>query len=236
MANDRGAAFVGVSLDSRQFTREWIRAAISHLLRVHDDIEFFLGDRLLWYNKAANEFTSPAGLDLHFATVRTATRKEELLRFIESEIRRLPEPDRGRAHIASWPRYCDEKFVDVLRKLQIAFAVLPEFRHAVCADVDSHFAVYRDQSSCHEYRKRLSELYVLEETAMILRVTELDGRPFDYYPEEQIGTLKSLYCDKFAQSGLTVESLVGQQRQRVFTALPLGKEGRTDAMSCQLGH
>jgi N-acetyl-anhydromuramyl-L-alanine amidase AmpD len=62
---------------------------------------------------------------------------------------------------------------------------------------------------------------VIEETAMIIRITELGARPFDYYPQAQIQTLERLYTDEFSPFGLTIDNLVGHPKTRVFNSLPL---------------
>jgi hypothetical protein len=59
---------------------------------------------------------------------------------------------------------------------------------------------------------------VIEETAMIIRITE-DGDPYEFYPQQHIHTLTEMYADTFVDAGLTVERLTGHVKTRIFSVL-----------------
>jgi tRNA-dependent cyclodipeptide synthase len=215
-----GSAFVGVSLDSADFSRDWIRDAITHILGKHPSLLFVLADRLLAYNKSAHESGAVTALDLEQAARRINQRREDITRFISSEVARLGEHDRTRVQIARWDEFSDYRYANLLRNLRIAFATLEEFRLCVKSTADRH--LQRRTSS--DLRPKETELdlcisYVLDETAMSISVTELGGRPYEYYPEMQIDVLAQLYQGRFSHLGLSVEKLTGKPQGRVFTCL-----------------
>jgi len=213
------SAIIGVSLDSKSFTREWVRYAISHTLAKHRDVELFLGDRLLSYNKTLRRYALDFAVDFETARRRMAHRSGEVASFLQSEIARLRSDDRARIRITNWTHYSDSVFQDLFRHLQIAYAALPAFRACVSHDVLAHFTP-PPQANQAEVSRVLSALYVVEETAMLIRITEMADRPYDYYPENQIFTLDSLYADEFVGQGLSIETLTGKPKARVFTPLP----------------
>jgi hypothetical protein len=215
----QSAAFVGVSLDSDEFTREWVRQAISYILSKHSRVVFVLADRLLGFNKDAGpDETGNMVLNLETAAAKIAKRRNDVQLFLKSEVSRLEESDRRRASIAAWDEYADAEFANIERILKIAYAALPRFRECVDRDVEAHLAQQGEWRIPQEVYRRLCALYVVEETAMIIRITE-DGNPYEYYPHSYIHTLRDVYDDRFADLGLTVESLVGHPRTRVFTPL-----------------
>src|SRR5580698_5946257 len=88
-------AFVGVSLDSDQFTREWVRKAIPYVLSRHPTLLFVLADRLLTFNKSTHQ--TGAGLlelDLQGANTRITKRYGDFYHFLSSEAARLPGEER----------------------------------------------------------------------------------------------------------------------------------------------
>jgi hypothetical protein len=214
------SALIGVSLDSQSFTRDWVKFALSYTLSKNKDVELFLGDRLLLYNKTVQDSGPESSVDFHLANTRREKRKQDVTLFLQSEIKPLPIGDQRRIKITSWADYSDVLFEDIARNLHICYTALPAFRNCVDLDVDVHF-----ESNPHSTRPKahrfLSSLYVVEETAMIIRITELADKPFFYYPAGDINTLRSLYDDEFSGHGLSVENLTGKPKSRVFTALPL---------------
>lgn len=224
-------SLVGVSLDSEHFTRLWLRYALSYLLSKHENALFLLADGLLSYNKFPVGQAGTSAVDFLNGSLRIRKRREDVRQFLMSEIKRLPEADRSRVRVGDWQDFCDFAFVDVFRKLQIAYSTLPRFRACVHNDVENHLRAIQGNGFGVDSRQSLSALYVLEETAMIIRVTELTGRPFDYYPEDQIATLRCVYEDRFASDGLTVEGLTGRPKLRTFRPLPIdGVEGAKAAI------
>ena len=228
------SAFVGVSLDSNQFSRTWVRAAISYILARHSNVQFVLADQLLAYNKTACETNGNLVLDFSSATARALKRKGDIHQFFLSEVGRLPEADQLRVSVATWDDYADPSFSRIARSLLIGYSALPVFRSCVDHDVEAHFSMHLDHRVHPEVERRLCACYVLEETAMIIRITELAGKPFDYYPQDQIETLQRLYEDAFSSVGLTIDSLIGRRRSRIFTPLPLAEVASLAGGTCTL--
>jgi hypothetical protein len=217
--NASGSAFVGVSLDSDAFSRSWVRFALTHILARHADLEFVLADRLLTYNKLSRH--GRLGMMLAFAATadRIDKRRNDIRQFLVSETARLSAADRERVAIRTWDDYADASLASLVRVLTIAHAGMIPFQQCVERVVRSHFATSGIQSPDDETAMRLCGAYVIEETAMIIRITELAGRSFDYYPDDQIELLQALYENRFEPFGLTVESLTGRPRARTFTRL-----------------
>jgi hypothetical protein len=206
MDDDRpNGAFVGFSLDSDEFSRGWLRRAIAEILAQRSDLLFVLADRLLYFNKSVSVRSSNRlVLDLPVASRKIEQRKNDIRLFLASEIARLTKKDRSRISVASWDDFSDVKFANISRTLQIAYSATRRFRESVTSDVDAHFGRHPFGELPEQLYRDLCAHYVVEETAMIVRITE-DGHPFEYYPQAHIRTLSDLYADKFAESGLTVE-------------------------------
>lgn len=219
----RGPAFVGVSLDSTLFSRKWVRRAVQHILANHSSLEFVIGDRLLAFNKSTcQDDKGNIAINLPEGEVRIAKRANDIYRFLVSEVARLSDDQRSRIVISKWDQYADSQFVSIARVLAIAYATIVRFQQCVDRDVEAHLINQTESQHSYKLHKRICVLYVIEETAMIIRITE-SGRPFEYYPQEHIYTLTDIYSDRFADLGLTVESLVGHARTRRFTSLPLAE-------------
>ena len=217
----KSSAFVGVSLDSNRFTRERVNFAIPHILSKHADLQFVLADRLLTYNKLLACHDGLTRLDFSAATSRIEKRSGDINQFLSNEVSRLSKSDKSRVTIATWDDYCDHHHARIARTLAIAYSSIPEFRQCVRNDVETHLLGNGQSHIDRGITRRLCASYVLEETAMIMRITELSERPFDYYPGDQIETLESLYEDRFSSAGLTVDALVGHPKSRLFNALSL---------------
>ncbi len=228
------SAFVGVSLDSNQFSRTWVRGAISHILSKHADLQFVLADRLLTYNKTIHRDNGSSTLDFLSASERIEKRKKDIFQFLTSEISRLPGEDRPRVHVATWDDYSDVYYANLSRALRIAYIALPAFRLCVEYDVEAHLIKHVGRHDEGEIDRSLCASYVLDETAMIIRVTELAKKPFDYYPQEQIETLQCLYEGRFSAIGLSVEGLLGHPKTRVFSALRLPDRSPSEAVEVDL--
>ncbi|HEY6768956.1 MAG TPA: tRNA-dependent cyclodipeptide synthase [Candidatus Sulfotelmatobacter sp.] len=221
------SAFVGVSLDSASFSREWVRAALHHLLSQHDSLLLVLADQLLAYNKTAVLTVSPARIDLETAKVKIDQRCNDISTFLRKEIAFLDKGDRERVHIARWEDFSDASYSKMLRELRIAYSAIEEFRCCVDHDASFHFERHLGNSRNADRHHELCVSYVLDETAMDIRITELAGYSFEYYPEDHIRTLTHLYEDRFANFGLTVSKLVGQSAKRVFQPFYLASRPQT---------
>jgi|GEM_PF-4494332 len=216
----KDSAFIGVSLDSDKFSREWVRHALRYILAEHKDLEMVLADRLLEYNKISRFDVGPS-IETKAAKLRIEKRKADIEAFLKSEIHQLSVADQQRVSIRTWDDFSDARFSNLLRCLRIAYTAIPAFRNCVHQDVEHHFSKQLASEGAKATSHVLSACYVLEETAMIIRITEFAPRPFDFYPERQIDTLAQLYQDRFRDFGLTVENMIQQRPTRVFTSLSL---------------
>ncbi len=215
-----GNAFIGVSLDSRLFSREWIRFALPRLLAKHRSVLFLLADDLLLYTRSVERAKDRLALDFVEANKLVITRSMEYRRFLESEAERVRGCGGERVKVKSWMEFADRVYVDLLRRLTIAFHTIEDFRISVMGIVDKHkvkVPVVKHFSGI----EGASAQFVLDEIAMCLRVTEKDCFHFEYYPEEQIGTVAELYDGAFAKHGLTVDLLTGERPERRFEMLAL---------------
>jgi tRNA-dependent cyclodipeptide synthase len=213
------SAFVGISLDSTLFSREWIRAALTHLLSGHDEVLLVLADQLLAYNKVALLPCSAGAIDLEGAKMKMDQRRDDISRFLAKEIALIPKAQRQRLRVTTWEDHSDAVYIGLLRKLRIAYSVIPEFRECVDYDAHAHFEKRSETAAEGKVRHELSVSYVLDETAMDIRITEFLGYPNEYYPEDHIRTLTQLYEGRFSASGLSVGQLIGRTPQRVFQPL-----------------
>lgn len=217
----QGLAFVGVSLDSILFSRDWVRSALRYILSKHSGVEFVIGDRLLAFNKSTHRNDDGTlVINLSDAEARIAKRTNDVYQFLVSEVSRLTADEQSRVTISQWDAYSDAHFVNIARILTIAYWTLNRFQQCVDGDVETHLMNLTKSQHPPDVHRRLCALYVIEETAMIIRITE-SGRPFEYYPQQHINTLTEIYKDSFSEFGLTVESLVGHERRRHFVPLPL---------------
>lgn len=220
MLDKQASAFIGVSLDSRNFTREWIDAAISHILQSHNDLLFLLADSLLAYNKFTEFEGASARLSIDRGSRLIEKRRTDIWTFLERIVNARRPEERARIKLARWDEYCDHYYANLLRMLRIAYATIADFRVAADSCAISHFS--RHPSSVDVPKRiELCTAYIIEETAMSIRITELADRPFEYYPDNDIELLTPIYDGKFAGHGLTVEALTGSMPKRVFRSLPL---------------
>jgi hypothetical protein len=220
-------AFIGVSLDSDLFSREWIRGAIRQVLTRHSKLLFVLGDGLLAFNKSSRSTgLDEIVLDLAGAEQRITKRAGDVQHLLAGEVRRLDASEQNRIFIRTWADYSDAQFVPIARALDIAYATIAPFRECVDRDVEIHLSRQIQEHYPADIHRRLCALYVLEETAMIIRITEA-GYPHEYYPQQHIQTLTAIYAGKFNEHGLSIEKLVHHPRERVFR--PLAVETDTAA-------
>jgi hypothetical protein len=217
-------AFVGISLDSALLSREWIRFALGHLLSEHDDVLLVLADRLLAYNKTAAPSDLGGGIDLGSAKAKMEQRSNDISRLFAREIALLPKVKQEHVRVGAWDDYSDALYISLLRTLRIAYSVIREFRECVDHDASSHDVKHPETSEYREARHELAVSYVLDETAMAIRITEFTNYSFEYYPDDHIQTLTYLYEDRFLARGLSVSGLIGQLPKRVFRPLRMSPD------------
>jgi tRNA-dependent cyclodipeptide synthase len=208
-----GHAFIGVSLDNKLFSGAWIRYAIELILERHESLIFLLADDLLRYTRTAAFVDDECVLDFDGANKKTEKRRSEFRKFLKRHIDRLELPLRDSITIKVWSDFSDHVYVDILRNLHIAFCAIPLFTEAVNIAAEAHViqAGVATPSSL-----QTSAAFILDEVAMCLRVTEMEGHANEYYPSKDINVLTALYADKFSHHGLTVENLVRGPRRRAF--------------------
>lgn len=211
-------AFVGVSLDSKAFTRLWVRDALVHLCAHYDQVIVVLADELFAYTRAT-ELQGDRTI-VHFPSSREAANRlsEERMRFFQRERKRLPAQDAMRVQILQWKDYSDATYASLWRQLWTAYFVLDRFRDVVHKAASRHTlrAIQGEQTPAHA---EVSAAYLLDEMAMCLRITEVEGYSAEYHPGADLSVLRDLYAGAFADLGLTVESLVGHAPRRTFTVI-----------------
>ncbi len=210
-------AFVGVSLDSRTLNRSWLRQALRFILDRHRELLFLIADDLYLYNFCGDaEAGQP--LDLPGAERRTHDKGGEFTRFVHSEVAKLPPSDQGKVQIQAWSRYSDSVYVHLLRKLNIAYGMLSPFRQALDKTARAYLRhLVHDRRG--ERNAENSIRFLLDEMAMCLRVTEVEGYCHEYYPVEELKVLTDLYQGAFQPLGLEVSSLLNRQPRRMFRRL-----------------
>jgi hypothetical protein len=217
-----GHAFIGVSLDSELFAREWVRKALNVILARHQVLLFLLADDLLFYTRSAEKSSESVRLKLAKAITSQENRRKEWHRFLQSEVDRLKPFDRERVHIREWKDFSDAQYVRLLRFLRIALDTIPAFKESVNRLTMKH--AENSQLAVASDTLATSAGFVIDEIAMCLRVTELADFHFEYYPELEISVLSELYNGSFSQFGLTVEALTGQNPKRQFSVLKFPQE------------
>jgi tRNA-dependent cyclodipeptide synthase len=219
MVSKKNSAFVGVSLDSQSFTREWIDMAVSHILGRHDDMLFLLADSLMAYNKFAQFDGETACLSIQKGTRLIEKRRTDICTFLKRAIGARSLEEQTRIGLAQWNSYCDSHYANLLRMLRIAYATIRGFRASAESCAVEHFSRHPSSADIPQ-RIELCTSYIIEETAMSIRITEFGDRPFEYYPDNDIELLTPIYEGQFAKQGLTIESLTGNKPKRVFRCLP----------------
>lgn len=215
-----GGAFVGVSLDGKQFSRRWVRGALRYMLAEHSRVLLLLADDLFLYTRSSRQHADAIVLDVASACATAAIRTDEFERFLRSEIDRLDESDRGRIRIKRWKDFADNKYVDVLRRLRIAFDTIDVFRESVEQGANLH-TMARASGKRIPRMGETSISYVLDELAMCLRITELEGYHNEYYPRPELPVLTRLYASEFEAQGLSIRTLVGQDPRRSFQCITI---------------
>jgi hypothetical protein len=215
---DFDKAFVGVSLNSKLFTRLWIRSALDYILQRHENLMFLLADDLLLYTRSAIISEGVIVLDFDGASAFARTKRLEVERLLLSESNRLSLSQSCRIEIQPWNQFTDDLYVQLLRRLQIAFLTINSFTECVKEVADKHVRTYLAKANIPNPIET-SIGFILDEVAMCLRVSELGGYYNEYYPAMDSNVLTKLYSNTFAEYGLSIDSLIGRRPQRKFTTL-----------------
>jgi hypothetical protein len=211
-------AFIGVSLDSREFPRSWVRYALPRLLERHTHVLIVLASSLFAYARSARFAHGAATVQFADASAAAARLCQERQRFFAGEIRRLGSEAASRIQVVDWDACSDRLYCTVLRRLQIAWSALPDFQRLVEEEARAHVARIHGIPESGFFVD-VGVAYLLDEVAMCIRITELSDHGFEYHPGPQLGILAAIYGGEFRGQGLSVESLVGQPTRRHFMAL-----------------
>lgn len=219
IAKKNGKAFIGVSLDTKLFSRAWVRSALDFVLGRHHSLLFLLADDLLRYTRTAQTISGKTIFNISQTSHLVDSRRLEFEKFLTSEVKRLDKQSQTRILIKPWHSFTDNSYVQILRHLQIAYSTLLPFQQVVndvaLKHMEKAFANLHFPNSL-----QTGIAFLLDEVAMCLRITELDQFSYEYYPTNQTDILTQLYSNKFTQQGLTVESLTGKpKRNRKFQVL-----------------
>jgi hypothetical protein len=217
-------AFVGVSLDSREFPRSWVRYALPLLLGRHTHLLIVLANSLFTYTRSARFVHGAAVLQLADAAAAAARLCAERRRFFAGEVQRLGGALAGRVRVIDWDAYSDPLYCALLRRLQIAWSALPEFRQLVQDEARAHVVRIHGVPESAFFGE-VGVAYLLDEVAMCIRIAELGDCSFEYHPGPELGILTAIYAGAFRARGLSIESLVGQPARRRFTPLYEPAEG-----------
>jgi hypothetical protein len=217
----QNCGFIGVSLDSSHFSRDWIRYALNSLTEAHQELLIVLADGLLKFTRTPVIRDGAVCLDFSLATKYVAERREQVHRFLDSEIRLLAPEKRAKVRAVEWSFFVDSAFHDLKRNVRIAYEVVASFRASVDRTAEAHSFRQGSTGLPAPSLLRLNAGYLIEEAAMCLRITELGGYSNEYHPSEDVPLLPELYSGLFSTHGLTVEALTGAPPNRRFTILKL---------------
>jgi hypothetical protein len=215
---DRGKAFIGVSLDTKAFTREWVRTAVLRAIERHDALLIVLADEISLYTRAPVLRDRTLIFGYQEARRKMLQRRDELRRFMASEIDRLTREDQARVELVGWNDFADAEYARVLRALWIGCVCSKDFRKDVDACAASHMWFERELLGS-DLIVEMNRHYIVDEVSMCLRIAEAAGYSHEYYPGAQLPVLERLYAGVYGKDGLTVAELMGREPRRRFTAL-----------------
>ena len=214
-----GHAFIGCSLDSKFFTREWIQYAIPSLLEKHNSILILIAEELLRYTRTLT-LTPTKHLDFKGVSSMIHDRRTEFHAFLRSEIQKLSKHHQDNITIKYWGDLINFDYTLIFRNLYISYLTIDDFSKDIKKNALNHISSNNLLKNIpNSYY--LNVAYILDEISMSLRVTELDKYHYEYYPCNELEILKKLYNDEFKKYGLCVETLVGHKPKRIFSSLNL---------------
>jgi hypothetical protein len=222
MAEREGKAFVGISVGCKIFTKPWVKKALYFMLDRHKSVLFLLADELLRYTRVARIEEEGVKLEIEKTSKIIKERSEQWQKFLISEINQFFPKSESCVEIRNWSYFSDSLYSYLLRNLFIAYEQITSFRDEVNKVAESHIALIGD-TSIPTILPHLEAMFILDEIAMCLRVTELDEYRFEYYPSDQIEVLKQLYCGNFQKYGLTVNALTGSPIKREFQVISINE-------------
>lgn len=214
-----GNAFIGCSLDSKLFTREWVRYAIPYLLEHHNSVLFLIAEELLRYTRTL-ETGGSNFLNFSGATDQVNERKDEFYKFLKSEISKLDTETQKSISIRFWREMVDYRYTLLFRNLYISYLTIEPFNEIVKNRAMHHIQKHKELRLLPN-AYYLNVAYILDEIAMSIKVTEFDNFKYEYYPMDQMDVISKLYNNEFHSFGLTIQNLINQKPSRVFSSLRL---------------
>lgn len=216
--NSMENAFIGFSLDSKLFTRAWLRQFVPYILDRHNSLLINIADDLFLYTRCSQNMSQ---INFQDGELRTKKLLEERRAFIKSELERLGKDYCQRINLCGWSAFADSSYSGLLRKFRIAFETLPYFRSCIIEAAQAH----KVEQMPTEMATNLNVAYLLDEIAMCIRITEIGDFPCEYHPSNTLPVLEMLYSGRFADDGLSVTTLTDKSTvKRSFTVLRCGEQ------------
>jgi len=178
-----------------------------------------LADDLLKFSRTAIPQRGSVVLDFEAAESYTVKRRQEVAQFFESEILHLPVETRKSVRLGYWSLFADAKFNELSRKLRIAYEAVACFRSAIDSVASAHGERQKSAGLDMKTLANLNASYIIEESAMCMRITEIEGYTDEYHPSDDLPVMPHLYAGAFADFGLTVQAVTGVQPRRNFSIL-----------------
>jgi tRNA-dependent cyclodipeptide synthase len=223
--NVRAKAFIGVSLDGSHFSREWVRSTLDRLSADYKQVLILFADDVLKFTRTAVIKRDSIELDFVRADSQVLSRYQETKRFFESELKFISRGKSNRTvEFSRWRDWTDSDFNDLHRKLRIAYETIPFFHFSVDEVAQRHLSSQKGLGLDSEVLLNLNVGYILEESAMCLRMTEIEGYSDEYHPVSDLPLMPELYSGAFSEFGLTVEALTGSPARRHFHVLEMHHE------------
>jgi len=198
-------ALFPISVDNPGFGTEFTVGALSAIKETYDEIVFFVADELQVYNKVSRakngeELTHALAL---FAekNVYFAERKQWLGKLKTSLPKNVRAATWTFAHIST---FIDRRFYNILRNVTIAFETIPLFQNDIKTAAEQYCIRTKGEFSAIE--KRLSELYIIEEIAVNIRMRVVEQIEAEYYPFKYPKPLRRIYTGDY---GISVFALAG---------------------------
>ena len=217
-------AFIGVSMDSKLFSREWVRYALRYVLDRHETLLFIIADDLYKYTRTISKITEKEYKVLDFLNISSTTMNKgtEIKKFILSEVNLLDKNEQNRIEIKLWRDFSDYQYIDILRKLEISFITISQFKKTILKTALAHKKISLHESDL-QISIALNSSYLIDEIAMCIYLSEICKYTYEYYPANQTNALRKIYSNDYSKYGLTIKSLTGNESSRIFYSLKIPK-------------
>lgn len=207
-----------ISVDRRQFRTEPFVSAIKAIAKPYDECVFLIADWLQLHNKASLCFR---GLKLS-AILDSFRLRNPYLGKRKQWLRRVCQRVQGTwAYNASWvvigmDDIMDKAFCRTWRNVVLMYECIDEFRDEIHMAASEHNVTAKG-SADETSHLRLSNVYLLEQVAVSVRLRVIDSIEAEYYIGDTLPVLVKLYAGRY---GVNVWTLAGsptrRKRFRVF--------------------